>query len=84
MTRFYNSIDKELEIERKDIPNCTFFRQCENCGITIDKTSWENIRYYTRYELILCDRCVDIKDRTNIKGYEDLIILFEDIEEKNL
>ena len=43
MTRFYNSIDKELEIERKDIPNCTFFRQCENCGITIDKTSWENI-----------------------------------------
>ena len=77
MTRFYNSIEKELEIERKDIPNGTYFRQCENCGITIDKTSWENIKYYSRYELILCDRCVDIKDGTYIKEHEDLIKFFE-------
>lgn len=72
MVRFYNSVDEKLKIKRKDIPNGLWFRQCERCLRTIDEVDWENIKYYSRYKMILCDKCVDIKDREKIKAEKDL------------
>ncbi|MGV8982127.1 hypothetical protein [Clostridium sp.] len=51
---------------RKEIPNFYgFFDNCENCSYSVDnKEPNKSIRFYKRYNKILCDECVDKKDGT--------------------
>lgn len=64
MTIYYNDITKPLPIKREEIPNFTRFYQCENCKLTRENSGWRSIRFYVRYNMILCDECVDKKDGT--------------------
>lgn len=61
---------------RKRIPTGVPFDICEHCGL--DKTNckeedtWKNVRFFEKYNQVLCDECVDRKDGTwNMRVYEE-------------
>jgi len=58
-----SSVTDEL---RKEIPNFQgYFDVCEKCSYSVDnKEPNKSIRFYRRYNKILCDECVDKKDGT--------------------
>ena len=63
---------------RKKIPNCFGqFDVCEGCGYSAvgEESNIKGVRFYARYQLVLCDECVDKKDGTWV--YE------EDVEAPN-
>lgn len=57
-----DSITDEL---RSKIPTGIYFDKCEKCGCVnwvLGNQSNKNVCFYERYNLALCDECVDGKD----------------------
>jgi hypothetical protein len=47
---------------REHIPNATHqFDVCEDCG-NANYDVYTNLKFYSRYKLVLCDACVDCRD----------------------
>jgi len=68
----YISTDSVTDELREKIPNCFgFFDVCEKCSYTIKfKDADKSIRFYKRYNKILCDECVDKNDGTWVYANE--------------
>jgi len=64
-----SSVTDEL---RKTIPNFQgYFDVCEKCSYSIKrKGADKSIRFYKRYNKILCDECVDKNDGTWVYANE--------------
>lgn len=59
---------------RDKIYNGAEFDKCERCKLNAltceEKDKWKNIRFYKRYNKVLCDECVDKLDGTwNMEVY---------------
>jgi len=56
---------------RDKIPNATGqFDRCEDCN-NVNYEDYMNIKYYSRYKVVLCDCCVDNRDGHKWKNKND-------------
>lgn len=58
----YSTKSLTEKFRKKEFNSVGQFDKCECCGHLNNPKSSVCVKYYDRYKLILCDRCVDNKD----------------------